>query len=176
MKLKITLLFLHFALLNAIGQSIKTNIYDIARNGTVENLHTLIQTNPKIIDSIDARGYSPLIIACYKGNSDVAKFLISKSKTINFASENGTALAASIMSGKIDIAQQLLQFGANPNISDELGVTPLMHAIEFQKVDFIKLLLLNGALIKVNDKTGKSIFEYATQTKKEEIINLFINK
>lgn len=147
------------------------NIYDIARNGTVEELNNAMILKPKVIDSIDTRGFTPLILACYRGNVNVAIEIMKKTQLLDYASPNGTALAASIMSEKIELVNQLLKNKANPNIADFNGVSPLMLAIQFQKTDFIELLIKYGASKTMTDKSGKSVFEYAIFSKNEQIIN-----
>lgn len=147
------------------------NIYDIARKGDVSELKMAILSNPKVIDSIDTRGFTPLILACYRGNVSVAIEIIKKTQLLDHASTNGTALAATVMSEKIELANELLKNKANPNIVDSNGVSPLMLAIQFQKTEFIELLIKYGASKSVTDKSGKSVFEYAVFSKNEQIIN-----
>lgn len=159
-----------FLFLFQVGFS-QQNIFDIARKGTVEELSNAIFSNPKVIDSIDSRGFTPLILACYRGNVNVAIEIIQKTQLLDFASPNGTALAASVMSEKIELANQLLKNKANPNITDSNGVSPLMLAIQFQKTDFVELLIKCGASKTITDKSGKSVFEYAIFSKNEQIIN-----
>ena len=40
----------------------------------------------------------------------------------------------------------LLQNGANPNIQDSIGFTPLHHAAKEGHIDMIKILLSNGRI------------------------------
>lgn len=163
-----------FLFLFQVGFS-QQNIFDIARKGTVLELNNAILSNQKVIDSIDNRGFTPLILACYRGNVSVAIEIIQKTKLINYASPNGTALAATVMSEKIELAKELLKNKGNPNIVDTNGLSPLMLAIQFQKIDFIELFLKYGASKTILDKSGKSVFEYAVFSKNEQIINLLKN-
>lgn len=153
----------------------QTNIFDIARKGTVEELNNALLLNKKAIDSIDSRGFTPLILACYRGNMSVAIEIIQKSQLLDYASPNGTALAATVMSEKIGLTNELLKYKANPNITDSNGVSPLMLAIQFQKKEFIELFIKWGASKTMIDKSGKSVFEYAVFSKNEQLINLLKN-
>lgn len=164
--LQIIFFFLFFQL----GFS-QQDIFNIARKGTVEELSNAIVSNPKVIDSIDSRGFTPLILACYRGNVSVAIEIIKKTHLLDYASPNGTALAATVMSEKIELANELLKNKANPNIADSNGVSPLMLAIQFQKTEFIERLIKYGASKTETDKSGKSVFEYAIFSKNEQIIN-----
>jgi len=161
-------------LLFQVGFS-QQDIFDVARKGTVEDLNKAIISNPKVIDSVDSRGFTLLILACYRGNVDVAKEIIKTTTLINYASPNGTALAATVMSGKIELANELIKNNANLNIVDSNGISPLMLAIQFQKIEFIDFFLRHSASKTILDKSGKSVFEYAVFSKNEQIINLFKN-
>lgn len=148
------------------------DVFSIARSGTVENLKILANKEPKVINTKNENGFTPLILACYKGNLEVAKFLIEKSKTINTSSEMGTPLMASVVKGNNIITELLLQKGANPDLTDNKGTTALMYAVQFQNIDAVKLLLKYKADIKRKDKEGKTAFEFAVFTNNEEIINI----
>ncbi|MFZ4105525.1 hypothetical protein [Flavobacterium sp.] len=52
--------------------------FDIARNGTLNEITSEYDGNNKVIDSVDTNSTSMLILACYRGNNDVAKFIVQK--------------------------------------------------------------------------------------------------
>lgn len=62
------------------------SIFDIARNGTVAEVKELMKQNPDVINQANENGFSPLILACYRGNIEVAKFLIDHVKDVNYKS------------------------------------------------------------------------------------------
>ena len=144
-KICLTALTLLLAQQN-IGQESKTkDVFDIARSGTVEELMNLEKNNYDILNQVSPMGFNPLILACYKGNNDVATYLIKKVKDINYKSSNGTALAAATVKGNLLLVKKLLESAANPNIPDSNGVTPLIYAIQFKNIEMIKLLLAFNA-------------------------------
>jgi ankyrin repeat protein len=91
---------------------------------------------------------------------------------VNYNSEMGTALTASVFRGNYNMSQKLLNNKANPNLTDLRGVTPLMYATQFKNKDLIKLLLKYNSDKKLVDSTGKTAFEYAINSKDEEIIDI----
>lgn len=163
------LFFFLFLFQGAFSQQ---DIFDIARKGTVEELKTAMKQNPDIINSVNTEGYSPLILASYKGNVAVAHILIKNVKDINGSSPMGTPLMAAVVKGNKEIVQALLENNANPNLTDVHGTTALIYAVQFKNAAILKLLLDHKAdKSKIDDK-GKTAFEYAVFSNDEEIINL----
>ncbi len=151
----------------------KKNCFDLARYGTLSEIISEYSKNNKIIDSVDANSSSMLILACYKNNNEVAKFIVDKKANLDYISSNGTALMACVIKGNIEMAEFLLLNKANPNLTDINGITALMYAAQFQNEKMIKLLLDHKANKNIKDKQGKTAFEYAVMTKNELIINQF---
>lgn len=162
------LLILFFSL-NAFSQK---TIFDVARTGTVDEVKSLMKGNPNCINEISPEGYSPLILACYRGNVEVARFLIRNVKDINSASGMGTALMAATVKGNVEIVRLLLENKADSNVTDANGTTALMYAVQFSNPEIVKLLLKNKADKAKIDSKGKTAFEYAAFSGNEEIINL----
>lgn len=164
---------LSFTMLTA--QEKTKSIFDIARNGTVAEVKDLMKQNPDIINQTNENGFSPLILACYRGNTEVAKFLIDRVKDINYKSGEGTALAALSFRYQKDLVEALLAKNANPNIADATGTTPLIWAVKTGNEELVKMLLSHKADKNQADNQGVKPFEYAIQTNKNNIINLLKN-
>jgi ankyrin repeat protein len=169
MKKSITYSLLLFTVL-ASAQA--TTIFDIARKGNLQEIAESYKKNPDLINSIDDKKSSPLIIASYRGNTDVAMFLIDKVKDVNYNSGMGTALMAAVMSGNSAIVEKLIQVKANLNLMDQGGKTALIYATFFNKNEVAKLLLKAGADLDIKDIDGRSALEYANFNKNTELIIL----
>ncbi|SHG72408.1 hypothetical protein SAMN05443549_10643 [Flavobacterium fluvii] len=150
----------------------QTDIFDIARKGTVEEVKIAMEQNSEIINSCNEQGYSPLVLASYRGNLAVALFLIKNVKDINGNSPMGTPLMAAVVKGNKEIVLALLEKNANPNLTDANGTTALIYAVQFKNADVIKLLLSHKADKSKIDNKGKTAFEYAVFSNDDEIINL----
>lgn len=151
------------------------SIFDIARNGTVAEVQQLMKQNPDIINQTNENGFSPLILACYRGNKDVANFLIDNVKDINYKSREGTALAGLSIKYNKELVEHLLKKKADPNIADETGYTPLFWAVKSGNKELVEQLLQYKADKTKKDAMGMTPFEYALQTNNKEIINLLKN-
>lgn len=166
-------LFLSFGFVSA--QEKAKSIFDIARTGTVTEVKELMKQNPDIINQTNDQGFSPLILACYRGNVEVAKFLMDNVKDINYKSQEGTALAGLSVKYNKDLVEYILKKNANPNLADSTGSTPLFWAVKFGNKELTELLLKYKADKTIKDSQGMTPFEYALQTNNKEIINLLKN-
>ena len=153
------------------GQQV-TDVFEVARKGTVSQAEAIVKTNPKAFNVINENGFSPLILACYSGNNEVIDFLIANNANVNYTSQEGTALMAATVKGNLDLVALLLKKGADPDLKNKTGITALMYAVQFKNVDIVKLLLNSGANKFLQDNEGRTAFEYAVFTKNDEIINL----
>lgn len=155
-----------------LAQEKAKSIFDIARSGTVSEVKELMKQDPDIINQTNENGFSPLILACYRGNVEVAEFLIDHVKDVNYKSREGTALAGLSVKYNKKLVEDLLKKNADPNIADATGSTPLFWAVKFGNKELIELLLKYKADKSIKDSMGMTPFEYALQTHKEEIINI----
>lgn len=166
-------IFLGFSLV--LAQEKAKSIFDIARNGTVAEVKELMKKDPNSINETNESGFSPLILACYRGNTEVAKFLMDHVKDLNYKSQEGTALAGLSVKYNKDLVTYLLSKNADPNIADATGSTPLFWAVKFGNKELIELLVKYKADKSKKDSMGMTPFEYALQTNNKEIINLLKN-
>jgi ankyrin repeat protein len=102
-----------------------------------------------------------LVDSSARGNYQEVVTLLEKNANPNYAfpEEHGTTpLIAAVCGGYSDIAHELLDNGANPNIADDYGTTALMCASLYGLFDMVKELLINGADPDyVNNQGGAAI-------------------
>lgn len=173
MKIKFLILICSFCLLIIKAQN--KEVFDVARSGTLQEMRELMNKNPAVVNITDQMGFSPLILACYRGNVEVATFLIDHVKDLNYESREGTALAALSINYNKLLVEKILKKGANPNTADSQGNTPLLWAIKRSNAELVSILLQFNADKNVKDSIGISAFEYAIKSNNSEIINLLKN-
>lgn len=166
-----TIFSILFFLTFSVSSFSQQNIFDIARTGTIKDIQKAAIKNPESINTKNENGYTPLILACYRGNVAVAKFLIQYSKTVNVSSDMGTPLMAATYKGQTEIVKLLLENKANPNLADGNGTTPLIFCAMFGNIDILKILLAYKADKLHKDKDGKTAFEFAVFSGNQNIIN-----
>lgn len=148
------------------------DVFDIARKGTIEQAKEKLKNNPNAFNVVNGEGYSPLLLASYRANNEVAKLLIESGSDINQKSNMGTPLMAAIVKGNNEIAKLLIQRSADVNATDSNGTSALIYSVQFQNIVTLKLLLENKVNKTHKDNEGKTAFEHAVFSGNEEIINL----
>ncbi len=82
-----------------------------------------------------------------------------------------TALAYASSRGFLPVVNILLENGADPNIGNKVGQTPLIKAAIKNRSDIAEVLLANGAQMRHRDNTG---LDAATYAKRHEFSEPFI--
>lgn len=76
------------------------DIFDAARQNDTTQLQALLQQGIHI-DTVDASGYTPLIIAVYNDNKEATQMLIAKGAQVDAKDKSGnTALMGAIFKGQ----------------------------------------------------------------------------
>lgn len=164
-------LFFHFS----FSQE-KIDVFDIARKGTVEQVKEILNTNQKAFNVVNDEGYSPLTLACYRGNNEVAKLLIESGSDINGNSKMGTPLMAAVFKGNNEIAKLLIDKKADLSVTDPNGTTALLYAVNSRNYELVSALVKANADVDFKDGREKSALDYAIIMDDDEIIELLKNK
>ena len=144
----------------------------MARKGSLSEMKSLFEKDKRIVNAIDDNGSSMLILACYRGNIEVAKFLITNGADLNYVSDNGTCLMACVFKSEFQLVDELIKKSVNLDLTDVNGITALMLGVQFKNVEMVKKLVNAGANKALKSKQEKTAFEYAVFSNNEEIINL----
>lgn len=103
-------------------------------------------------DTDNKQNFSPLVVACQRGDPDVVAALLDAKADISRTTSSGISpLALCAGNSATAIVQRLIELGGKIEDADETGQTPLMWAAAKGRVDTAKLLLTHGA--DVNRKT-----------------------
>ena len=107
---------------------------------------------------------TPMLGAFKFGDAEVARTLFDLGAPIDFADGNGiTMLGRSVLNNEIEMAKMLIARGANVNVVDKQGMTPLLWAanIDFGDASMVELLLRAGARADARNKDGLTPLELA---------------
>jgi len=74
-----------------------------------------------------------------------------------------------------DVVRYLLESGANPNLADSHGQTPLISAAEQNQLENIKLLVAHGAALNGQDNRGFTALRAAAEYDRVDIARVLID-
>ena len=109
-------------------------------------------------------GVTPLIDAVRIGQRDVVDALLRDGADVDARNSLGTtALQMAVGSFDTDtaIVRRLLDAGANPNVVDNTGATPLLRAAIAKDTATVRVLLARGADPCRPDEKGQTILDFA---------------
>ena len=118
-----------------------------------------------------------LFLACKNGSSELINRLLQIPKIINVQDENGwTPLIVAIYNNQKEIVKTLLINGADLNICNFKGTTPLMYAksayVKHKDPEIIKLLVSLDVNIYQKDYTNKNVLDYCLENNKFELLDI----
>ncbi|XP_076288512.1 transient receptor potential cation channel subfamily A member 1-like [Lasioglossum baleicum] len=100
--------------------------------------------NPGLLNTAVEKGYLNIVEDLLKYGADINRLNRSR------FGRDLTALHSAVKTYQVEVAQLLLNYGANVNVKDGRGTTPIDYAIQNGDTEMTKLLLANGADIKDN--------------------------
>jgi ankyrin repeat protein len=142
------------------------DIFEAASVGDIQWLSTHLNTNPELLNSYSVDGFTPVGLACFFGQYDTVKFLISKGANISAASNNHfkvTPLHSACAVSHYKLAELLLENGADVNAKQLSGVTPLHSAAHHGQTKLASLLIEKGADVNAKMETGHTPLFMATE-------------
>lgn len=118
-----------------------------------------------------------LFLACENGNIELLNQLIQIPKIINIQNEIGwTPLIVAIYNNQKDIFKTLLLNGADLNICNFKGTTPLMYAkssyLKYNDSEILNILLNMDLDIYQKDFLNKNIFDYCLENNEFEVLDI----
>ena len=125
---------------------------------------------------------TPLTLACMSGNLELVRILIKYGAIVGTRDEelyhpfNNIEPPITIVSRRnhIEIVEELLLNGADPNVQRRDGYTPLMLAAWNGHLKVVKLLLGDGAQLhfRTKDSLQRNALELAKRAKHPDIVHL----
>jgi ankyrin repeat protein len=171
-------------ILNNSGKNIenKTKIFkELLLNASYKDdfqILSLLLDKTKLKPNVcDENGDTLLIIASYKGNTEIVRLLLENGANPNKVNRyKYTALSLASQNGHIEIVRLLLDKKADPNIPKQQGPTPLILASVNRHIEIVRLLLEKGADVNMRDNDGLTALILASAKGYINIVRLLLEK
>jgi ankyrin repeat protein len=122
---------------------------------------------------------SALMLAAIRGEAPIVELLIEAGADVDWVGIHGyNALSAAVRSCRAgwDVAQALLDAGADIENRSGASLTPLMVAIQEERPTFVRGLIARGADIDALNAYGEGALNYAIYYKEPEYISLLLDR
>lgn len=119
----------------------KDELFEAIRKEDLISVKQILDKDRSLLNQIDERGSTPLLLASYLGFEEMTDYLLSLRPDLDVQDASGnTALMGVCFKGHTEIARKLLQAGVNPNLKNTMGDTAISFAKMFQKDEIVTLL------------------------------------
>jgi ankyrin repeat protein len=142
-------------------------IFEAAAVGKTSMIVRHLARDPMLANAYAEDGYQPLGLACYFGHYETAEYLIKAGASVNSPSKNdlhAAPILSAAAAGHVKIVMLLLNNGADPNVREQGGYTPLHAAAQNGDTQMIRTLLFNGADLTIQAKDGKKPIDIAADS------------
>jgi ankyrin repeat protein len=124
-----------------------------------------------------ADGTTPLSAAASNGRTEMVSWLLAKGAAVNSKDRNdSTSLLLVLRSGNssLEVIKQLLEHGAQVNLTDAPGNSPLHYAVDRNSEELLRLLLQYKPDLEVRDREGMTPLEDAVSRRKPAMCTLLL--
>ena len=143
-----------------MGDRIGSGLMIAAWEGNIP-LMELFFANGAEVNKTNALGETALMHAAWKGRAKAVQWLLAHGAVPNREAMQWTALHYAVFAGHSDIAERLLDSGADLNARSPNGSSVLMMAIYEGREDMARWLLARGADTRIKNENGDGALEWA---------------
>ena len=169
------------AVVDAQDMKEKSALMAASLNGHTEVIEVLLAHGAKISLESPSNGMTAFSAACKEGELKSLEVLLAHGADVESNDINGwSALFVSAKDYHVvrryhaDIVKYLLQHGANPNVKDMTGTTPLIKASQKGSTEIVRVLLEGGANVDIQDDDGSSALFFSALSGHAEIVDLLL--
>jgi len=144
-----------------------TSLIRAIKSKDIDRITLLLYANINTNDKND-EGYTPLYVAADTDLAiDTVTAMLQRDAKVNLTSKGGiTPLMVAASKGRKAMVKLFLEYGADPSIQDENGMTALLYAVKNKYSDVVPLLAnIKKAGLELRDKNNMNAVLYALQNK-----------
>ena len=161
----------------------EVDLYEASALGEAATVQEHLAKEPEAVNAAAPDGFRPLGLAAYFGRLDVAKALLDLGAEPDAPAVNlsrvcpiHSAAAHRDADRSLALCQLLLEKGADPNLKQAGGWTPLHQAAAHGRTDVVKLLLAHGASTEAVSDDKRTPGQMAELKGHKEILEMLQEK
>ncbi|UOH83887.1 hypothetical protein LQV05_006625 [Cryptococcus neoformans] len=152
------------------------SVHKAALEGQTGLARSLLNDDPKLINSKDEDGRTPLHWAASTSNLSVLQLLLNYHPDLEARDTMGwTALMIASAAGHPEMVKELIGAGAKVDAVNEKGQTSLHYAASKGNVSIGRLLINHGADINAKDRASQHPLHRAATTGNNAFLQLLLN-
>ena len=148
---------------------------ELAMAGKVAAAEAFLR-EPAFSRSVDREGRTALFAATVAGNLQVLERVLALSPNLDLRDVHGATALFYSATGGTAVLGRLIQGGADVNLADQRGRSPLIVAVLMNRIDTVGLLLAAGADVNRQDRHGATALFYAADAGFFELAELLLKR
>ena len=159
----------------------KTALHQAALYGKLETVRLLVNQGANVNLHDLFASYTPLHLAAAHANRqivmEICAILLTAGADVNAQTKWGTTpLWSAAVAGRIELLEFLLSRGAELDVRDTEGRTPLIFIVKHPfHPDMLSFLLTRGIDVNAQDVNGRTALMYAAEAANEKLINILLD-
>lgn len=156
-----------------LATGLALDLFEAAALGRVERLRELLDADSAAVNLFSPDGMTPLGLACFFGQTDAARLLLSHGANVNTASRNAMKVApihAAVAGKNVEVIELILSGGADVNAKQQQGWTAIHSAAMHGDLALLEKLLALGANPAVKNDDGKTSLDLARENGHKPVI------
>jgi uncharacterized protein len=158
-----------------IDRGVELDVFTASMAGQTDRVLEFIAEDPELLNAYSQDGWTPLHLACFFGQSEVAEALLAKGADVHAQShnpmENMPLHAATAVRNK-DAVRALLEHGADVNARQHGGWTALHAAAQNGDVETARLLIAAGADVAARAENQQNAMDLALTKGHQAMVDL----
>jgi ankyrin repeat protein len=153
-------------------------LMNAVKNNDIALIRELINQGINV-NELDVNKDAPLIIAAYKGYTEIVKLLLKAGADVSVVDPGmkATALHAAAYAGNAEVAKLLIEYKIDVNKQGPYnGYTALHDAVWQNNIETAQILIEAGANLNMKSHTGETPLEFAKSRNHREIMALIEQK
>lgn len=142
--------------------------------GYVDILETLSEQEYDLMTPVNRHHDTALHLAVWRQNREVVEWLLPREQAADRVNSRNDLLDTPLLhlqEGDLAMARLLVQRGANVNLADQEGTTPLLMAVHHGDEQIVEFLLSQGAICTA-DQDGRDVLHWAIKGDGNDVMAL----